>query len=390
MKDFTQSDFTAIMERERILRHDVKAIEYFIKDLTEIRATGKSHLIHVGLTSQDACSLGFALCMRDATLVILNRLTVLENTISQQLMNPATANIYMLGYTHGQPATPTNFLKEMAVYHTRLFKLHQRIKKILAERMTVKFGGATGEFNAMKFCCPDIEWTTWCNEFVTEFNTPDCRFNRTLFTNQCDNYDSIVELLFAIKAYLLIMEHLRGNLWLYIHRGYLIQETIASEIGSSTMPNKVNPIDLENAKTAIELGKRMIDGVVDVLNETSFQRDVSDSSALRNISAVYGYVLIAVEKMINGVKRLMPNASVIKEELEAHPEVILEGIQTYLKFHCGVENAYELAKGISRGKQISLPDIRGFIDGLDIADEHKVKLKMLEPSNYIGTFAIKS
>lgn len=386
LPEFTKQDFNKIMEKEKILRHDVKAIEYYIKELPQVRETGKAHLVHIGLTSQDACSLGFGLCIRDATSELLNRFTVLENTISSQLMSPNTANIYMLGYTHGQPATPTNFMKEMVIYHTRLFKTHQQIAKILADRLTVKFGGATGEFNAMKFCCPDINWTTWCDEFVAEFATPSCHFARSSYTNQCDNYDSICELLFALKLYLLAMEHLRGNLWLYIHRGYVTQTAVSTEIGSSTMPNKINPIDLENAKTAIELAKRMIDGVADILNETSYQRDVSDSSALRNIAAIYGYILIAVEKMINGIRRLKPNKEQIRQELDEHPEVILEGIQTYLKYHCGVENAYELAKNISRGKQISLYDIKLFIDGLHIAENHKKKLKELEPTNYTGIF----
>jgi adenylosuccinate lyase len=182
-----------------------------------------------------------------------------------------------------------------------------------------------------------------------------------------------------------ILEHLRGNLWLYINREYLVQLAISTEIGSSTMPNKVNPIDIENAKTAIEMAKRMIDGICDILSETSYQRDVSDSSALRNFSSVAGYVMIVLRKLSAGVSRLSPNVEKIYQELEQHPEVILEGIQTYLKLHCNMPDAYEKMKIISRGRKgITLQDIHTVINNLDILEEHKIKLKQLTPNNYIG------
>jgi adenylosuccinate lyase len=209
------------------------------------------------------------------------------------------------------------------------------------------------------------------------FSCDSYKLSRTKYTNQCDHYDATIKVLYIIKRILHVMEHLRGNLWLYIHREYLVQENIKGEIGSSTMPNKINPIDLENAKTAIEMAKRMIDGICDILTETSYQRDVSDSSALRNISSIFGYILIATKKITNGISRLSINTKKINEELEQHPEVILEGIQTYLKFHCGFENAYELTKDLSRGKNIEMLDITNFIDSLDIDIYHKQKLKKL-------------
>ena len=185
-----------------------------------------------------------------------------------------------------------------------------------------------------------------------------------------------------IKRMLHILEHLRGNLWLYIHREYFIQKNIKTEIGSSTMPQKINPIDLENAKTAIEMGKRMIDGICDILTETSLQRDISDSSALRNISSVVGYVLISLKKMTSGISRLTPNVNKMKEELQEHPEIILEGIQTYLKIHCKIDNAYEIIKDISRGNKLTLMDIYCMIDNLIIDDIHKTILHNLIPENY--------
>jgi adenylosuccinate lyase len=389
MQDFTIKDFHIIMNKEHIIRHDVKAIEYFIKELPEIRATGKGHLIHVGLTSQDACSLGFILCFRDTNKLILEHIKNLTATLNNQLITPECCNIYMMGITHGQPATPTLFSKEMLIYHSRITNISSQIENSLVkDGLTVKFGGATGEFNAMKFVSPHIDWVLWCDEFVNEFSTTDARIVRTKYTNQCDNYDSITKVLYQWKMFLHILEHLRGNIWLYIHREYLVQRAIATEIGSSTMPNKVNPIDIENAKTAIEMAKRMIDGICDVLSETSYQRDVSDSSALRNISSIAGYILIAIKKVSTGISRLSPNENKIRQELDEHPEVILEGVQTYLKYHCGMGDAYEKMKDISRGKNgITLQDIYNVVDKLDILEEHKIKIKTLTPNTYNGLFS---
>ena len=385
MIDFRQEDFNKIMEIEQILRHDVKAIEYFIKELPEIQQSGKSHLIHLGLTSQDVCSIGFMICFRDTMTIITRQLLEFNTVFHNQLIIPEACDIYMMGITHGQPATPTNFRKEMSIYYSRLHNIYMEIENVFRNELTIKFGGATGEFNAMKFTLPEINWHQWCNEFVAKFNTSACVFKRSQYTNQCDNYDSISKVLYQIKRMLHILEHFRGNIWLYIHRDYLVQLAISTEIGSSTMPNKVNPIDIENAKTAIEMAKRMIDGICDILSETSYQRDISDSSALRNISSVAGYVMIALKKLSSGVSRLSPNVEKIKQELKEHPEVILEGIQTYLKFHCNMADAYEKMKSISRGKEhITLEDIHKVIDELSIDEEHKNKLKSLRPENYNG------
>jgi adenylosuccinate lyase len=453
--DFTYNDYLDILKSEAILRHDVKAIEYFIKALPEVKETGKSHLIHIGLTSQDVNSLGFMLCFRDTCFIILENLKKLINTFTEQLITPylekngitngITNDILMLSFTHGQPATPTHFSKEMLIYKTRIEHIYNEMNEFIKTELTVKFGGATGEFNSLSFSLPDTNWKEWADHFIEGFSiegfsiegfsiegfsiegfspssslapdtsslateklTPSCTskscdnslragfskscfskscfskscFKRTQYTNQCDNYDSIINVLYMIKRMLHILEHLRGNLWLYIHREYFIQKNIKTEIGSSTMPQKINPIDLENAKTAIEMAKRMIDGICDILTETSLQRDISDSSALRNISSVVGYVLISLKKMTSGISRLTPNVNKIKEELQEHPEIILEGIQTYLKIHCNIENSYEIMKEKSRGNKITLLDIYCMIDELEIDEVHKLKLKHLTPENY--------
>lgn len=387
MIDFTQNDFIKIMEREAILKHDVKAIEYFIKDLLEIQLTGKSHLIHLGLTSQDVCSLGFVMCFHDMLSIITFKLLEFIALFQNQLITPDRCNVYMLGLTHGQPATPTNFRKEMLLYYYRMYNLCTQIEHSFRNELTVKFGGATGEFNAMKFIMPDVDWNKWCDDFISCFNTQQTHFKRSQYTNQCDNYDSITKILYQLKSLLHILEHLRSNIWLYIQREYLIQQVITTEIGSSTMPNKINPIDIENAKTAIEMAKRMIDGICDILSETSYQRDVSDSSALRNISSIGGYILIAIQKLSTGISRLDINNTKIYNELVQHPEIVLEGIQTYLKYHCGITNAYEIIKFESRGKSnITLADIHLIIDKFNIPEQHKQKLKTLTPYNYTGCF----
>jgi len=384
MIDFTQEDFIKIMEKERILRHDVKAIEYFIKSIPEIQATGKSHLIHIGLTSQDVSSPAIVMCFDASIDIILGKLSMLSNTIINQLIQHPAANCLMMGLTHGQPATPTRFNKEMQIYEHRLARIIQELQDVQQAGYTVKFGGATGEWNAMYFAQPSSHWLQWLEDFILSLDKRG-RYHRSRYTNQCDDYDSIVKVMYILKRILHILEHFRGNIWLYIHKEYLIQTAFSQEVGSSTMPNKINPIDIENAKTAIELAKRMIDGICDILTETSFQRDVSDSSATRNISSVAGYILVAIEKINKGISRLSPNPMKIQEELIKHPEVILEGIQTYLKINCNIPDAYEKMKSISRGNtNITLEDIHKVIDELSINEEHKTKLKSLRPENYIG------
>ena len=422
MTDFTFDDYLKIQDKEAILRHDVKAIEYFIKELPEIKETKKAHLIHIGLTSQDINSLGMMMCFRDSGFIILDLLKKLITTFNTQLIEPYlpllsdndndnnnndnnTINInynnhnnhkndiLMLGFTHGQPATPTYFSKEMLIYKDRLDDIFNELEINIRLGLTVKFGGATGDMNALKFALPDTNWEEWCDHFITLFDLKNddlkqdyyvkkAYFKRTKHTNQCDNYDSILKVLYIIKRMLHIIEHLRGNLWLYVHRNYLIQENIKTEIGSSTMPHKINPIDLENSKTSIEMAKRMIDGVADILTETSYQRDISDSSSLRNVSSIFGYVILTLKKITSSILRLTPNTKIIKEELQSHPEVILEGIQTYLKIHCGIENAYEIIKEKSRGNKLTLNDISCFIDNLNIDSIHKTILHNLTPENY--------
>lgn len=382
LTDFTEEDFKKIIDIEKVTRHDVKAIEYFIKQLPEIVHSGKKHFIHIGLTSQDACSIGFMISFIQSVHILVKQFLSMQTIFQNKLINLHECNIIMIGLTHGQPATPTHWKKEMLFYDNRFTTLFKELQETIKNDMTVKFGGATGEFNAMKFTCPDINWNQWCDEFVQLFSTIEYKLSRTQFTNQCDHYDATIKVLYILKRILHVMEHLRGNLWLYIHKDYLIQENIKGEIGSSTMPNKINPIDIENAKTAIEMSKRLIDGVSDILTETSYQRDVSDSSALRNISSIFGYILIATKKITNGISRLSINTKKIKEELEQHPEIILEGIQTYLKYHCDIENSYELTKDLSKGKNITILHIHNFINQLNINDEHKKVLKNLDVYKY--------
>jgi adenylosuccinate lyase len=385
-QDFKYVDYQAILASEAILRHDVKAIEYFIKSIPEIQSTSKAHLIHVGLTSQDICSPAFIMCFDASIDIILSKLSNLSNVINKQLIEHPNANCLMMGLTHGQPATPTNFKKEMMIYKHRLDRIFLELKEIhIHEGYTVKFGGATGEWNAMQFARPAFSsWSLWLDNFIKSLDKRG-RYHRSQYTNQCDDYDSIIRILYILKRILHVLEHFRGNIWLYIHRGYLTQQIVSTEVGSSTMPNKVNPIDIENAKTAIEMAKRLTDGICDILTETSYQRDVSDSSAVRNISSLFGYILVAVAKITKGISRLLPNCEVMVKELEQHPEVILEGIQTYLKMNCQMSDAYEKLKDVSRGQQrITLARIHEVISNLDINDEHKEKLKALTPNTFTG------
>ena len=366
--NFGENEFKEIKEIEKDTNHDVKAIEYFLQK----RILKNQNLIHFGLTSNDINSLAFTLNFKDSLLEINKIFKKMENELN--LLIEKSKDIKLLARTHGQPAVPTYLCKELLVYKERLLKLDINIE------LTTKFGGAIGNFNSLYYVLPNIDWINFANKYVEKYN-----IKRQQFTTQIEHYDEICVILNNIKQKSVVIKCLIDNLWLWISNGYFVQMLIKEEIGSSTMPQKVNPIHFENAMGNFELLIGNIEAITRSLPLSRYQRDLKDSTILRNIGVVLGYYVIMIDNVREGISRLSPNKEIIENELNNHPEVIMEGIQTYLRY-IGFNNPYELTKNFSRGEKKSLTDIYTFIDNLDISENDKNKLKELSPMNYLGKY----
>jgi adenylosuccinate lyase len=371
----TTDGYRQICDIEATTRHDLKAIEYYIKSLPDIIQSGKSHMVHVGLTSQDANSLGFIIMFRNGVNILLGKIGYLVETIEKL---SCQSDVPMLSFTHGQSAVPTNMKKELGVYHYRLTNQISVIKHLLG-LVRCKIGGANGNNNALRFVDPDKNWVELFDNLAAKFG-----FLRSTITTQCDDYDTVCNVLRALQNCGQIMESLRMNLWNYTTRGYFKQANISGEVGSSTMSQKINPIDLENARTMLEMGSCEIDAICRIISILPYQRDISDSSATRCISSILGYYLVGIKRIITGMNRLTINRERIISELESNSIIVIEGVQTYLKYHCGIDDAYELTKELTRGRgsDFKMIELYNFIDNLDISDEHKAKLKNINVYNY--------
>lgn len=383
--EFTQDSYNEILRIESTTRHDVKAIEYYIKSLPIIIETGKLHLIHLGLTSQDVNSIGFTIMFRDSVNLLLNELNLLIENINTKIIE---YDVPMLSFTHGQPAVPTTMKKELSVYTYRLTEQCKIITK-MKDILRCKMGGANGNNNALYYLAEtpkklDLPYNNW-SELFTDI-TAKFGLIRTPITTQCDDYDSVCNVLRTIQNCGHILESLRMNMWNYISRGYFQLANIAGEVGSSTMSHKINPIDFENSRTMLELANSEIDAICRIISVLSYQRDISDSSATRCISSVFGYFLIAVNRLNVGFARISGiNKGRITRELEENSSVIIEGVQTYLKYYCGMGNAYEITKELTRGNtQFSMNDLHNFIESLEINTIHKINLHNLNVFNYSG------
>ena len=356
-----------IKEIEKVTKHDVKAIEYYIrKNIVD------SNLVHFGLTSNDINSVAFTLNFRDGLSKVSEYYEILRNNVKGLIEK--SVGIPMLGRTHGQPAVPTTLEKELLVYYERLKSFEKR-------KLSTKFGGAIGNFNALYFVRQDIDWIKFADNFIESLN-----LKRQRYTTQIEHYDEIAEVLNEIKQKRVIIKSLIDNIWLYISLGYFSQITINSEVGSSTMPQKVNPIHFENALGNFELLVGMIEAITRSLPISRYQRDIKDSTILRNIGVVFSYFYLMLDSTIEGLNRIRPNKDVIINDLNSHPEVIMEGIQTYLRY-IDYLNAYEICKDFSRGEEVTIEKIHNFIDTkLKISDLDKEKLKSLTPLNYVGIY----
>ncbi|MBR3286200.1 MAG: adenylosuccinate lyase [Bacteroidales bacterium] len=374
---FSEADAARVKEIERITNHDVKAVEYFLKERFD--AAGLSafkEFIHFGLTSQDINNTSVPWSFKDA--VQQTYLPALEEVVSW-LRQAAEAwkDIPMLAHTHGQPASPTRLGKEIGVFVERLDK---QIGTLTALPFTAKFGGATGNFNAHHVAYPDIDWRAFGNRFVAE----RLGLVRDENTTQIEHYDFIAAQCDAIKRINVILIDLCRDIWTYISMEYFKQRIRQNEVGSSAMPHKVNPIDFENAEGNLGVANALLQHLAAKLPISRMQRDLTDSTVLRNIGVPLAHTMIALASLIKGLNKLIVNETAIEQDLRRNWIVVSEGIQTILRRE-GYPKPYETLKALTRTNEaVTRETINQFIDTLDVSDAVKAELKDITPFNYTG------
>jgi len=376
---FSEEDAQRVKNIERTTNHDVKAVEYFLKEKTtgndELEAI--SEFFHFACTSEDINNLAYALMLREARgQVLLPQLDEVIQSITE--LAHRTANLPMLSRTHGQPATPTTLGKEMAnVVH----RLRRQREQIAAVPIMGKINGAVGNYNAHQVAYPEVDWPAFANAFVTGLG-----LDWNSYTTQIEPHDYIAELFDAVARFNVILIDFARDIWAYISLGYFTQKTIAGEVGSSTMPHKVNPIDFENAEGNFGLANAIFDHLAMKLPISRWQRDLTDSTVLRNLGVGIAHAVIANDSLLRGIGKLEANPERLREDLDATWEVLAEAVQTVMRRY-GVEQPYEKLKELTRGKGISADSLRAFIDTLDIPESAKQQLAELTPAGYIGNAA---
>jgi adenylosuccinate lyase len=367
--DFTYKDIKKI---EDITNHDVKAVEYYMCNIFKFNGIQKyTPFIHFALTSQDINSTANMYCFKKGIIkCIIPCIEVMMNDLIVLCSN--MKNNVMLSFTHGQAAVPTTMGKELSVF---LYRLESQTIKLRNCDFTTKFGGAIGNFNAHKLAYPNIDWENFGDDFVEECFD----LKREQCTTQISNYDNLCNILHILKIINNIVNDMNIDCWLYISKGYLKQKINSKEVGSSTMPHKVNPINFENSEGNICIANALIDGITGKLNVSRLQRDLTDSTILRNMGVVLGYCLLSYKSTIQGLNKIMVDTDVINNDLNNNKVVLTEGIQTVMRKH-GIENAYEKMKELSRGENNF--DLEQVIYSLD--DNVKKDLDGLDVTNYIG------
>jgi adenylosuccinate lyase len=353
--------------------HDVKAVEYFLRTRTDDRL---HPWIHFGLTSEDVNNLAHRLLVGPAVeTVLLPALAAVRDELV------ALAHDYrdtpMLARTHGQPATPTTFGKEMAVYAARLGTATGRIVDAAGE-LSGKLAGASGTYAAHVAAYPDVDWRAFSRSFVT-----DLGLEHTALTTQVNPCDDLAAIFDALRGANNVLLDLDRDVWLYVSDRYLGQEASDGETGSSTMPHKVNPIDFENSEGNLSKANSDLEFLADYVTTSRLQRDLSDSTVKRNIGAAFAHCLVGYGKTEAGLGKVVPNEVVMREDLDAHPELIGEAVQTILRRE-GDTEAYERVKALTRGRDVTLADFRDLFDDLDVDDDVRAELRTLSPAEYVG------
>ena len=376
-REFSVEDATRIKEIESVTNHDVKAVEYFIKEKFDLLSLQEyKEFIHFGLTSQDINNTSVPLSIKDA----LNEVYFpgLQEVIDMlKKYAEDWADVPMLAKTHGQPASPTRLGKEVMVF---VYRLEQQVKLLKATPVSAKFGGATGNFNAHHVAYPDYDWKAFGNKFVNEV----LGLSREEWTTQISNYDNMAAIFDGMKRIDTILIDLCRDFWQYVSMEYFKQKIKAGEVGSSAMPHKVNPIDFENAEGNLGMANAILTHLATKLPISRLQRDLTDSTVLRNVGVPMAHVEIAFKSLTKGLGKLLLNEKALYRDLDNCWAVVAEGIQTILRRE-GYPKPYEALKALTRTNEgITAGSISNFIDTLQVSDAVKAELKAITPHNYTG------
>ncbi len=373
---FSEKNALRVKEIERDINHDVKAVEYFIKETIEKNAelAKVSEFIHFGCTSEDINNLAYGLMLdtarKQCILPVLNELLSVLKKIAHDHADQA-----MLARTHGQPATPTTVGKEIANVVARL---QRQIEQFTHVKILGKLNGATGNYNALLVTYPDVDWQSLTQQLIRELG-----LSQNAYTTQIEPHDYLAEFFAVLIRINTILLDLNRDIWGYISLNYFSQKKVDQEVGSSTMPHKVNPIDFENAEGNLGIANALFDHMLLKLPISRFQRDLSDSTVLRNIGVAIGYAILAYQSTCHGLNKISVNADVINADLNDHWEILAEPIQMIMRRH-GIEKPYEKLKQFTRGQKITKALIQQFIQELSLPDQVKKDLLLLTPDNYIG------
>ena len=376
-ENFTTIDAQAVKEIEKTTNHDVKAVEYLIKNkFDELGLEAYKEFIHFGLTSQDINNTAVPLSLKDA--IEAEYIPEIEQIISKLTqLSQDWANVPLLARTHGQPASPTRLGKEIEVFITRLEAQLDLLNKV---PHAAKFGGATGNFNAHKVAYPNTDW----KEFGTNFVQEKLGLHHSFPTTQIEHYDHMAGLFDGLKRINTILIDLDRDIWIYVSMDYFKQKIKKGEIGSSAMPHKVNPIDFENSEGNLGIANAIFEHLSAKLPLSRLQRDLTDSTVLRNIGVPMGHTSIAFKSTLKGLDKLLLNEEKLNADLEANWAVVAEAIQTILRRE-GFKNPYETLKGLTRtNEKINKKSIADFIETLEVSDAVKEELKKITPQNYTG------
>ena len=375
-RTLTPEEAAKVKEIESVTNHDVKAVEYYIKEAFDaLNLSWAKEFVHFGLTSQDINNTAFPMMLRGALKEVFE--PALSRVLEQlRKYSHEWAEIPMLARTHGQPASPTRLGKEFGVY---VYRLEEQLKLYHAIPFGAKFGGATGNFNAHHVAYPEIDWKQFGNCFVASLG-----LEREQLTTQISNYDHLAALLEGIARINTILVDLARDIWMYISMGYFKQRIKAGEVGSSAMPHKVNPIDFENAEGNLMLSSSIALFLASKLPISRLQRDLTDSTVIRNEGLPLGYTLIALKSLEKGLGKILLNEEAIAHDLQSNYEVVAEALQTILRRE-GYPNTYETLKQLTRtGEAMTAESIHRFIDTLDVAPSIKEEMRAISPQTYVG------
>ncbi len=377
-QSFSESDAAMVKEIEKTTNHDVKAVEYFIKHkFDEIGSLDDyKEFVHFGLTSQDINNTSFPMMIGDALReVYFPALQLLTDKLES--LASEWSEIPMLAHTHGQPASPTRLGKEIKVF---AYRIECQVKQLKTLNVTAKFGGATGNFNAHHVAYPEIDWVSQANSFLAQ----RLGLEREQYTTQISNYDGLAAVLDALKRINTVLLDLDRDFWTYISMNYFKQKIKAGEVGSSAMPHKVNPIDYENSEGNLGIANALFEHLSRKLPVSRLQRDLTDSTVIRNLGVPLAHTLIAIQSTLKGLNKLLLNREAIEADLENNWEVVAEAIQTVLRRE-KYPNPYETLKALTRtNKKICREDIADFIGKLNVSEDVKRELLKITPQNYVG------